>query len=938
MRTSRWNGAFAVALMAAVATPLAAQTGSVSGKLTERLEGRPVASANVQLLNAVGRPVVTVQSAADGSYRFAEVAVGTYTLQVIALGFQSLRVTGVAVQAGANTTQDLTMEPRVVQLEAYTTTVSRRDEKVTDAPAQITVVPTVEITDRPALTVTDHVKGLPGVDASTGGLVQANVVGRGFNNIFSGALLMLVDNRFAAVPSLRVNVPAFFTATDQDIEKVEFVLGPGAALYGPNSSNGVLAITTKSPFESKGTTFAMESGFRSYSRDADGNSLDDTEPYYRLGFRHASAGSKVGVKLSGEYLQGQEWRMRDPAEPASLPGKTCTPEFGCRDFDIEKWNFDARVDWRPSPGTQLTVNGGMSNAGNLIEYTGIGAGQALDWQYKYAQARLRTGRLFLQGFANFSDAGDTYLLRTGNPIVDQSRVYAAQAQHSTDVGEKQTFTYGLDYAYTDARTGGTINGRNEEDDNISEVGGYLYSQTRLSPKFEVIAALRADKHSALEDVNWSPRAALLFKPAEDQALRFTYNRAFSTPSNNNLFLDIVAGAIPPTGPKLYDVRALGVPSTGFQFRGYCGAGGVDDLCMRASGLFGLPAAALPTQAATLWKAAIGVATPGLVAAGVPAQVMALLGAQQPTAQQVTTQLRRLDPNRGVFDDIASSAVADIPDLKPTISNVLELGYKGTFAQKFRFEGSAWFERRENFVGPLLVESPSVFLDGPSTANYITGVLAAAQLPPQQIQALVPVLTCVLTGIRAPGCTQAGIPLATVVPNSNLTSAPDIFLTYRNFGSVELWGSDISATYLIGNRWSVAGAYSYVNQDYFTAEEAEGPTDVALNAPMHKGALSVQYAEGISGFAAEARLRAVAGFPVNSGVYTTPLVEGCTNVASCQREDINDYATLDLTGSYRFRWGLLASLSIQNAFNKTYQTFAGVPYLGRLVMTRLTYSF
>ena len=83
------------------------------------------------------------------------------------------------------------------------------------------------------------------MDISQGGLVQSNVVGRGFNNIFSGATLMLIDNRFAAVPSLRVNVPAFFPAANEDIENIEFVLGPGAALYGPNSAKGVLAITTQ---------------------------------------------------------------------------------------------------------------------------------------------------------------------------------------------------------------------------------------------------------------------------------------------------------------------------------------------------------------------------------------------------------------------------------------------------------------------------------------------------------------------------------------------------------------------------------------------------------------------------------------------------------------------------------------------------------------------
>lgn len=930
MRSTRWGGLVMFALTLGLAAPAAAQTGTVSGKVTEALEGRPVSGATVTLVAAGGLTTSTATTGTDGGYRL-NVAAGTYTLQVIALGYQSVRVAGLAVAAGASVTQNVTLEARVVQLEAVTTTVSRQAEKTTDAPAQISVVPTVEITDRPALTVIDHVKDLPGIDVSTGGLVQSNVVGRGFNNVFSGGLLMLIDNRFAAVPSLRVNVPAFFTATDQDIEKVEFVLGPGAALYGPNSANGVLAVTTKSPFDSKGTVFSLESGVRAGSQNAAGDKLDNGKPYTRFGFRHATAGKTVGFKLSGEYLQGTDWLMRDPAEPNKLtnqPGVTCNAVLGgCRDFDIEKWNLDARLDVRFSDRTQLVVNGGWSNAGNLIEYTGIGAGQAADWGYKYAQARLRSGRLFVQGFANFSDAGETFLFRDGNAIVDLSRVWAAQAQHSFDLGSRQTFTYGVDYAYTDARTGGTISGRNEANDNIEEVGGYLYSQSRLSSKIDFIAALRADKHSALEDINWSPRAAIVFKPSEDQALRFTYNRAFSTPSNNNLFLDIVAGSL-PTGSK---IRALGVPADGFSFRGYCGAGGVDNLCMR-SPFPGANTSALPTQAALLWKAAIAAVTPALTAAGVPAQVLALLGAQQPTAAQVGTKLRRLDPTRGVFDDIAASAVTDIAPLKASTSNVFEVGYKGTFDQKVRFEGSVWFDKRQNFTGPLLVESPNVFLDPTTTGQYIQAVLAGAGIPAQQLAVLVPTLTCVLSGPKVAGCTQPGVPLATVVPGGPLTSSSDLFLTYRNFGEVSLWGADLSMTYLIDDKWSLVGAYSHVNKDFFTATEAEGPTDVALNAPKNKGALSVQYAEGMTGFAAEFRGRYVQGFPVNSGVYTTPLLTDGT------RESIDSYAVMDLTASYRFKGGLLVSASVNNLLGNYYTTFANFPYLGRSAMTRITYTF
>ncbi|NIQ85765.1 MAG: hypothetical protein GTN83_13315, partial [Acidobacteria bacterium] len=70
----------------------------------------------------------------------------------------------------------------------------------------------------------------------------------------------------------------------------------------------------------------------------------------------------------------------------------------------------------------------------------------------------------------------SYLFRDGNPIVDNSRVWAAQAQHGfTAANELLDVIYGVDFTYTDARTGGTINGRNEDDDSIREFGGYAHA-------------------------------------------------------------------------------------------------------------------------------------------------------------------------------------------------------------------------------------------------------------------------------------------------------------------------------------------------------------------------------------------------------------------------------------------------------------------------------
>lgn len=910
------------------AVPVLAQGGgTVSGRVTEAEGGRPIANARVQILLPNGAPVASGTSRTDGSYRILNVAPGSYTVKISYIGFAPREFPGTAVSGGGTATVDATLATQATQLaELEVIGVSRTPEKVLDAPASVGVVTQTEIEERPALTVADHLKGLPGVDISQGGLVQSNVVGRGFNNIFSGALLTLTDYRYAAVPSLRVNVAAFFPITNDDVERVEFVLGPGAALYGPNAANGVLNILTKSAFTT-GTTVSFEGGARAGSEYLSGGSTltDGGSSLWRGSFRHAmTLGSKAAIKVSGDYLKSTDWRFRDAAEPATLPnqpGVSCNPQTGCRDFDLEKWGGEARLDIRPDENTEVVASYGRSTAENLIEFTGIGAAQARGWTYQHVQTRFRVNRFFVQGFVNFSDAGETFLLRDGNPIVDKSKLWAAQFQYGFDLGARQTFLFGADLIYTNAVTDSTINGSNEDDDNIREIGGYLHSVTRLSPKWDVVSALRLDNHSRLESAVVSPRLALVFKPTETQNLRVTYNRAFSTPSNNNLFLDIPAGTI-PLGPGLsYTVRALGVPKDGFHFRtGGCGAGGVDGLCMRSP--FLPPAAgALPAHAALLWAAAAAaVPDPGL---------RSLMVNNPPTPAQVGTQLRTLDPTARVWDDAVPGDVGDIERLEPTITNGFEAGYKAILANKVSLSVDGWYEKKKNFVGPLIVESPTVFLDRPSTIAYLTTLFTNAGVPNPAATAM-----AVGTGIagldrgtQAAGTT--GVPLATVVPtNTSLTERPDIFLTYRNFGEVDLYGADVALDYVINQHFALAGTYSWVSDDFFPRSEVGGDSDVALNASSSKGSVTGKWRNDLSGLAAEVRFRAVKAFPVNSGVYVS-------------QAPVGGYEVFDVQGSWRPPVGarnMLLTANVANLFNKKYATFVGVPNLGRLFITKVSYTF
>ena len=223
------------------------------------------------------------------------------------------------------------MSAVAIVLNPTVVTGSRTPEKAQDAPSHTEVVTPQIIEERPSLTPVDQIRSVPGVDYASTGVQGGNVVVRGFNNVFSGAMLTISDYRYATVPSLRVNTPYLIATPNEDVGQIEVVLGPGAALYGPNAANGVMHIIGKSPFESKGTTVSLGAGNRSILRGA---------------VRHAgTSGERFGYKISGQILKAEDWEYTDPAE--TLP----------RDFDVERWSGEVRFDVRPTPASELVFTG-----------------------------------------------------------------------------------------------------------------------------------------------------------------------------------------------------------------------------------------------------------------------------------------------------------------------------------------------------------------------------------------------------------------------------------------------------------------------------------------------------------------------------------------------------------------------------------------------------
>jgi iron complex outermembrane receptor protein len=874
-----------VAVLVAGAAPAAAQQGTISGRVVDQETGQPLATAQIQVLGTD----LGALAGNDGSFNIS-VPAGGYSLVATLVGYSQFRIDGVQVRAGSTTEVELAMTSTAFELNPVVVTASRRQEKALESPSNITIIANERIEERAALAPVEHIRNLPGVDMSQSGLTSSNVVTRGFNNVFSGGLLVLVDNRIASVPSLRVNAYNMIPTSSPDIERMEVLLGPAAALYGPNSARGVMHIITSSPIDSEGNTASIAGGERSVFQTQFSSSTRFSD--------------QVGLRVSGNYMRGNDWEYIDPVEVAEREANPNNPLIGARDFNTERYGGELRLDIRPWDDGELIFNAGYNNLASAIELTGLGAGQGKDWSYTFGQARLRKGRLFMQGFINQSDAGETYLLRTGAPIVDKSRMIVGQIQHGFEIGDRQEFIYGIDVQRTEPRTDGTITGRNEDDDQINEIGGYLHSETRLSESLSLVAALRVDDHNRLEDLVYSPRAALVFSPNDENTFRFTFNRAFSTPTTNNLFLDLLAGTIPIPGTAGYGVRTLGVPDGGFTFNNEC-AGGLNNLCMYSPFA---PGSALPANAAALWNP--------LVNAFLAPQLGQAAGLLlNPGAGDIGTLLRRFNQESANFPVDAVGA-QDIGAMVPTIENTFEVGWKGLIGSKLLISADVYSTQIRDFVGPLRVETPSVFFDPASVQAFVTGrlgaLIGAGLVTPEQVGAIVTQL--------------AQIPLGTVSPDQVGNS--DLILTYRNFGDVDLWGADLGFQFLANDRWSLNGAASYVSDECFDFNEdgnCTSASDISLNAPTLKGSFGVRFDDKVSGFAMEGRMRYSDAFTMNSGVYIG---------------DVEQYTVFDANLAYQFPGlrGATVSVTGTNLFNNVRREFVGAPEIGRLIMAQLSFDF
>ncbi|UCD63105.1 MAG: TonB-dependent receptor [Candidatus Zixiibacteriota bacterium] len=318
-----------------------------------------------------------------------------------------------------------------------------------------------------------------------------------------------------------------------------------------------------------------------------------------------------------------------------------------------------------------------------------------------------------------------------------------------------------------------------------------------------------------------------------------------------------------------------------------------------------PEAYLPADVNSVWPA-----IRQLAVAGDPALENILPAA---LSEQVPGQFAVLDPVAGMHRPVDPSSVTDVGRLTERRTTNLEVGYKGLLFGRLAAGIDVYYTRMHNFIGPLMVETPHVFIDSAAFVDVLTDDIVATSGGALDSATAEAVAGSIYDEFRE-------LPIGLVSPEE-LQNPTDVVMTYRNFGEVDLFGVDLSLTYHFNEHWNISGNYSYISKNMF--RDLDGVTDLAVNAPRHKFGGCVQYLSSRLGLDTRLNFRWVDGFPMNSGVYIG---------------EVKRYAVFDLNIAYDLTSSTRVALTVQNLFDNRHAEFVGAPEMGRLAILRVTQSF
>ena len=420
-------------------------------------------------------------------------------------------------------TDDLTSMSLEDLMSIQITSVSKQKQTVAQAPAAVTAIGQEDIRRSGLNSIPELLRLVPGLDVARINASHWAISSRGFNELYSRQLLVVMDGRSVYTPLFS---GVYWDTLDYimpDLDRIEVIRGPGATLWGANAVNGVINITTKSARDTQGFLLTGEGSTNDRVGGVRYGGKIDDDTFYRVYTKYSTT---EDFDLPGGDHDHDGWdALRGGFRIDRYAGDKDVITFQGDGYSIregQQYNIPVLVP----PFVRQTPDTANYSGGNLLARWTHTISEKSDFSVQFYYDRL-----------NRSDIQLGYTLDT----------YDLDFQHRFALSPRQEVIWGADFRFmTDSIRNGTVGTFSPRNRDAYLVSGFVQDDVTIIPDrlhFILGTKMETNSYSGFEI---QPSARILWTPNERNSIWGAVSRAVRTPSRWEEDSNLVFATLPTT--------------------------------------------------------------------------------------------------------------------------------------------------------------------------------------------------------------------------------------------------------------------------------------------------------------------------------------------------------------------------------------------------------